>query len=256
MAKKIILKKKKTRKVKCVATLAICMVSAIYFTSSVIVSTYTTVCDAALRYVGFTVNDINIVGASQKTSALIMGNLGINRRDSIFKLSTPQIYNNVTAVTWVKSAIAQKNLPNIISIKVVEKVPMAVFQRDRVFTLIDKDGEFIEDVLSNPGNLPVAFGENANVKAAGLINTLSKFEALNGKVEAIKLIRDRRWDIVVSGLLVKLPEQDVEQAIEKLARIVQQGNVNKNTATCIDFRARDRTVINGLKLRSTGKQNV
>jgi cell division protein FtsQ len=205
------------------------------------------------RGTGFTVGGIPITGATRRTATLITSGLCITQGDSIFKLSTSEIYDNVRAVKWVKSTVVRKRLPNVISIKIIEKVPIAVFQHDHTSSLIDEDGELIEAIGANKINLPVVLGEEANIKAPAIIMMISKFEILKGKVEVIKFVRKRRWDIIVSGLTVKLPEQDIEHAIEVLAKIVQQGNINKDTVSYIDLRVHGSVIINGLKLhRKTG----
>ncbi|MDR2458817.1 MAG: cell division protein FtsQ/DivIB [Holosporales bacterium] len=200
------------------------------------------------RRTGFTIGSILITGATRRTATLVTSGLCITQGDNIFKLSTSRIYDNVSAVKWVKSTVVRKKLPNAIIIKIIERVPIAVLQHDHISSLIDENGELIEATGGNQINLPVVLGEEANIKAPAIIMMISKFEALRGKVEVIKFVRKRRWDIVVSGLTVKLPEQDIEHAIEILAKIVLQNNINKDTASYIDLRVHGSVIVRDPKL--------
>jgi cell division protein FtsQ len=224
-----------------------------YFMLLTVISIRNGLLSAVTRSTGLTVNDILVIGATQRTAALITNNLAITRGDSIFKLSASQIHDNVIATKWVKSAIIQKKFPNAINIKIIEKVPIAVFQNDNTLSLIGEEGEFIEETGANQPKLPIVLGEAANIMAPAIIRLISKFEFLRNKVEIIKFVRKRRWDIVVSGLTVKLPEQGIKQAIGALAKIILHGNINKNTASYIDLRVHGSVII---ALKPRGPDNA
>ncbi|MDR1332795.1 MAG: FtsQ-type POTRA domain-containing protein [Holosporales bacterium] len=238
------------------ATAALSLIATTYIFLPAIKSSFLELSDFIIRDIGFVVKDINISGATPRTSQLISRSLGITRGDNMFKLSVSEIYDNVTKSGWVKSATVQKNLPNIINIKINERVPIAIFQHDGVATLIDREGVLMEDTTSNREKLPIVSGDNANVKATSIISVISKFEVFKGKIDVIRLVRDRRWDITVSGLLVKLPEYGVDQAIEALAQIMGHRNISKDTASCIDLRIHGNVVIKGSKLNRRSKGSV
>jgi cell division protein FtsQ len=196
-------------------------------------------------HIRFTANNVVITGATNRTTALIRRSLEITGRGDVLKLSVSQIYDKVFGIRWVKSAVVQRKLPNTINIKIVERVPIAVFQHDHTSSLIDEHGELIEEVEPNMVRLPIVIGEDANTKVHTILWIISRFETFKDKIEVIKFVRKRRWDIVVSGLIVRLPEQCIEHAIETLAKMVMHRGIDKNTASCVDLRLHDSVVIKG-----------
>ena len=110
-----------------------------YFILPRIESTLCCLGDALIDISGFKIKRIEISGASPKVSKLIRKKLQLSENDSIFKKSSREIYTNVEKVSWVKSAIVRKNLPNIVKIDIVEAVPIAVFQHNAKSILIDGD---------------------------------------------------------------------------------------------------------------------
>lgn len=199
--------------------------------------------------VGFTVNRIEIVGASPKVAKLIRQRLQISEGDSILKQTCGEIHERVMQVSWVKSATVQKNLPNILKINVAEAVPIAVYQHNSKSMLIDIDGVFIEEVSAKPAKIPIISGPNANKKASEILSTLIKLKDIYSRLDELSFIRGRRWDITVSGIKVKLPENDLDSALGLLTKLLKDGRINKSTVNYIDLRVPGDVVLNGLEIR-------
>lgn len=200
------------------------------------------------KFVGFSVDNINISNASAKVQALIQQNIGIQKGDNIFKLSAKDMFNNVSKIAWIKSVNIQKVLPNTINIKIEERLPIAIFQNHQKFTLIDIDGNLIEDITTKVPGVPVISGEGANLNAKSILGTISKFNQLYKNLESLTYVRERRWDISISGIKVLLPEDDIEKALETLSAILKTEKINQNTVNKIDLRTPDNVIFSGLKI--------
>ena len=249
MSKKIFRKNRSYKKLITIGVLASAVIGG-YFILPRIESTLCCLGDTLIDISGFKIKRIEISGASPKVSKLIRKKLQLSENnDSIFKKSSREIYTNVEKVSWVKSAIVRKNLPNIVKIDIVEAVPIAVFQHDAKSILIDGDGVFIEEVTEKPAGLPLISGLNANMKARQILDTISKFNEVNSRLETLSFVRERRWDISVSGIKIKLPEKDLEKALEVLTIILKSEKFNKNTIRLIDLRIPDSVIMNGLKIK-------
>jgi cell division protein FtsQ len=203
-----------------------------------------------VQFTGFNLKNVNISGANHKTKVLIRKNMGMLEDDSIFKLSTKEIYQNVMSIPWVKSAVVQKYLPNVINVKIEERIPIAIFQHNSIFSLIDADGILIEEIKLFSKDLPVVSGDNANKEVGGILKVISNFEVVKKNLETITFLRGRRWDIVVSGIKVKLPETNINEALDTLSTILKNGAINKNTAKSIDLRIPGNIIISGLKIKN------
>ncbi|MDR1390888.1 MAG: cell division protein FtsQ [Holosporales bacterium] len=235
--------------------LLICFLG-IYLSFGVIKRELSRFCDLITVISGFQIKNINISGAGKKTERLVKAKLGLREGDSIFKLSTLDIYKRVTEVSWVKSVVVKKNLPNILNIEIKEATPIGIFQHDSISTLIDQDGVFIENVVEKIDNLPIIIGENANKNAKDILGLIAKFEIIRENIDLLKFIRERRWDIIVSGIKIKLPEKNVEKALKTFSTILKSGKINKNTAKSIDLRISGDVIINELRIKRKNNNQI
>lgn len=251
MAKKRIQHKKKPSKSLKYIPLFLILSCGIYFSAHYVYNFFSYINNSIYKFIGFSVDHINISGANQKTHKLVFDNIGISKGDSIFKLSTPEIFNNTSKVTWIKSAIVQKILPNTINIKIKEKLPIAIFQKDSNINLIDEDGNFIEKTKTKLPGIPIVSGENANTKVKYILELISKYKDLRNNLDSLTYIRERRWNITISGLKILLPETEIEKALEILSIILKNGKINKNTVNYIDLRVPENVIFSKLKLIDT-----
>ena len=204
---------------------------------------------------GFQIRHIDIKGATPKVAALVRQRLQVREGDMIFKLSAKEMHKNVCSVPWIKSAIVSKNLPNFVSVQVGQKEPIAVFQKDGVSSLIDANGDLIETVFEKPRGLPLVAGANANRCVSRMLDIIAKYPDLRHRLDALVFVQERRWDITVSGLKIMLPDRNTEKTLEVLAKLLDNGRINKNTANYIDMRIYNRVIINGLNI-SIDKKNA
>jgi cell division protein FtsQ len=128
-------------------------------------------------------------------------------------------------------------------------------QKNSTLYLIDEDGKLIEEIRENPWRFPIVLGDEANTKAHQILQLIRKFQFLRNKLESLILIRDRRWDISLDGLKIKLPEENVEHSLEILSIILKTPKINKTTVKSIDLRNPELIVFEGLKIIKD-KQNV
>lgn len=241
--------KQKSKKKLILFVLSLSFMVGIYFSLNSIGSFFSKLLMLPSNIPGFEIKTISISGANAKTSNLIRKNLKISENENIFKLSTEEIYKNIREISWVKFAIVRKNLPNGLNIKITEAVPIAVFQQKSQSTLIDSDGVFIENIKAKPLGLPLVSGINSNKNVKSILDLISNFDDIKNNLESLSFIRERRWDISVSGIKIKLPEKNMEKALEIFSIIMKSGKINKNTARIVDLRVPENVIINGLRLK-------
>ncbi len=230
----------------------------VYITAERLESAFTCSCNSFLKSTGFKVDSIIITGAKNNSiKETITKQSGLSYGDNIFKLSTEDIYQNIIKMTNIKSATVRKNLPNSIIIDVTEKTPIAIFQKDMKFYLIDKEGTTISEVTTRIGSYPIIAGDDADKNANVVLNIIAKFPTVKNKLDSMIFVRKRRWDIVVAGgILVKLPEDNIEKVVESLSILLSKENINKNTVKSIDLRVTENIIINGLKLKQKSKSKT
>jgi cell division protein FtsQ len=121
---------------------------------------------------------------------------------------------NLMEYGWVKDAQVSKRLPNIILVRIVERTPAAVWQYQGALNLIDRDGNFIDEVSADAmPDLPLVIGPGADRQEPAYQTLMVAAPALKPKVRAATWVGNRRWDLLFdSGETLSLPEGDDEAA--------------------------------------------
>ena len=223
---------------------------SLYCSRHVIQSFYNKTCEKFTKISGSNLTKIDILGVSPRVTKMISAKIVIKTNDSIFSCSSAEIYNRITDIPWIKRAIVKKILPNIIKIEAEETKPIAVYQHDAKSILIDSDGKFIEEVSTKPTGLPLVSGANANKSAHKILNEIAKFRDVSDKLDAISYIRERRWNITIAGVKVKLPEENVTNALNTLDVLIKNNKLNKNEVRSVDLRLPGQIIFNGLKAQN------
>ena len=224
----------------------------VYLVSEKIEKVVSSFYDSSIKTIGFKVESIctNVGKVNPQLEEKIKKQISITTGDNIFKISSHEIHENVMKVSNVKSAVVRKKLPNVIDIDIIEKTPIAIFQKESKFYLIDKDGSTINEISARINKLPIITGDDSNVEANSFLDILSKFPLIKDNLNSMMFIRKRRWDIIIfDGLHVKLPQTNVESALQILCVILKQGTINSQTVKSIDLRMPDNVIIGGLKIK-------
>lgn len=222
----------------------------IYCMKGVIQNFYNIICERIIRNSGFNLTKIDILGASPSVTKMISDKIGVKTNTAILSISSSEIYNRITDIPWVKQAIVKKNLPNILKIEITEAKPIAVYQHDTKSILVDRDGKFLEEVSARPPGVPLVSGINANKTVHKILDELAKFSDIMANLDALSYIRERRWDIIVAGVKVKLPEEHVTDALNILDTLIKNNKLSKNEVHSVDLRLPGQIILNGLKVRN------
>ncbi len=194
---------------------------------------------------GFVVTTVSVEGRKNANLQALKLIVDIEKGQSIFEPDIDDIQAKLQNVTWVKSATVERHLPNGIMIHIEEKVPMALWQHQGKLSIIDTDGQVLSD--SNLGrfkNLMILVGENAPAQAKDLVSMISAEDNLKSRVESAKWIGGRRWDLYLkNGVSVKLPEDDLGQAVRRLAFAQGEAKLMDRKIQSIDLRDPLRIVV-------------
>lgn len=92
--------------------------------------------------------------------------------------------------------------------------------------------------------LPLFVGRDAETGAAGFVAQLADWPEIRNRVRAYVRIAGRRWDLHLdNGIVVKLPEENLPQALQLLARLDLEEKVLSRDVAAVDLRLTDRTTI-------------
>lgn len=200
---------------------------------------------------GFALSDVMVEGRTETDRAAVLGALGVERGDPIFGIDLDDAKARLEQLPWVSAAAVERRLPDILYVRLSERQPMAIWQHERRFTVIDRDGRPLADAteLARRGNmrietLPQVVGANAPQQVPKLLAALEKVPTLFPRVSAAVWVGDRRWDLKLNnGVMVKLPESGMLTALQQLAELDNAGRVLDRDIVAVDLRQPDRMVL-------------
>lgn len=144
----------------------------------------------------------------------------------------------VESLHWVERARVSRQLPDTLAVHLVERRPLALWQRNQTFALVDQTGAIIPGARTEDyRHLRVIVGERAPEAAADLFALLSSEPALGARVQAATRVGDRRWSLFLdNGIEVLLPEEGQDGAIRFLATAAERSALLERAVSVIDLR--------------------
>jgi cell division protein FtsQ len=199
--------------------------------------------------IGFTVNEILVDGRVQTPPDALLKSLRLERGAPILAFDAEAARRRVEALPWVAGAAVERRLPDEIHLKLVERAPLALWQQEGQFALIDGQGNVIlRDGLQPYARLIVVVGSDAPAHAAELIAALGAHPDLARRVRAAVRVGGRRWDLHLDNRVrIRLPEDGAGAAWTRLARLeAEHGLLERDVAT-VDLRLPDRVIVRPAK---------
>ena len=194
---------------------------------------------------GFAVSEIFVEGRVETEKEELLNTLRVSRGAPILALDIDHALQRVTALPWVRTAVIERQLPDVIHLKLEERRPLALWQNKGRFTLIDTRGEPIPlKKVGRFSDLVVVVGRDAPLNAADLLDTLAVAPELARKVKAAVRVGGRRWNVRLKNEVdVKLPEAGTIDAWVQLAEMQNRHQLLDKDVTVVDLRLPDRIIV-------------
>ncbi len=200
---------------------------------------------------GFALDEVMVAGRTETDPAAILDAIGLERGAPLLTLDLAAARERLEALPWVATAAVERRLPDTLYVRLTERRPMAIWQNDRRFVVIDRDGRPLADALelASRGSriidtLPHVVGPTAPRHAPELLEALARAPELQGRVAAATRVGDRRWNLKLdNGVVVKLPEAGMAMALRQLAEMQRTGRLIDRDVVAIDMRIPDRMVV-------------
>jgi cell division protein FtsQ len=212
---------------------------------------------------GLAVSSIEVEGRQRASREAILGALGVANGAPILSVDPADAKRRIETITWVHSADVERRLPDTIHVRVVERQPLALWQRQGKLTVIDRDGVVISGERPETfADLIILVGSDAPAHGTDLIDMLQSEKALASHIAAAIRVGGRRWNLRFdSGVDVALPEEDPAGAWRRLAALEESDGILERDVEMIDLRLPDRLVLRtpdpqkpaGKKPRQAGK---
>lgn len=194
---------------------------------------------------GFKINEILVIGRENAAPEDLLTRLGMKAGDPLLGVSITDGQAAIADIPWVKNVTVARRLPDTIVVTLQERKPAALWQYKQKLSLIDAEGHVLsEQNLDRFRNLPLVVGEYAAHDVTALLGLLQAEPEIAGDLAAAVRIGNRRWDLrLKNGVIVKLPENNVELALRRLAEFRKSGDLMTRDIRNIDMRIDGKLVV-------------
>jgi len=201
--------------------------------------------DAAANSVGFRITSIALAGGKQVTREEILTTAGVTGRTSLLFLDAAAARQRLKANPWIADATVLKLYPGRLHIEVTEREAFALWQKDGRVTVIANDGTVVESHVSRRfASLPLVVGQGAEGRAKDFLALVDQYPLVRDQLRASVLVAERRWNLkLTSGIDVRLPEHEVERALDLLVQLDRDKKLLSRDIAAIDLRLPDRVTV-------------
>jgi cell division protein FtsQ len=200
--------------------------------------------DALANAAGFGIEQTSILGRAQLSEADVLAFAGVTDRSSLLFFDVDAARTGLKSSPWIAEASVRKLYPGRLQIEIVEREPFALWQKDGKVSLIAVDGTVLGPLADRRfAGLPLVVGPGAAKKARDFLAILTRY-ALRDQVRASILVAERRWNLkLTNGIDVRLPESNIEQALDTLAGLDRDKKLLTRDITAVDLRLPDRVTV-------------
>jgi cell division protein FtsQ len=194
--------------------------------------------DFLARELGLGVKVVTISGIARLDEKEVLDIAGITPKSSLPFFDVDDARARLQRAPLVQSVGVRKFYPNRVVIDVVERGPVALWQRDGEVSIVAEDGAALDELKdARLNNLPFVVGKGANKRLTEYLSILDAAEELRPRIEAGVFVSERRWNLrMKSGLDVKLPETDPAGAMRVLLKLERDGRILEKDILYLDLR--------------------
>jgi cell division protein FtsQ len=201
--------------------------------------------NALANSAGFRITSVVINGRKQLSQDEILAVGGISGRSSLLFLDADSVRDKLKANPWIAEATVLKLYPGQLQIDITERKAFALWQEAGRLSVIADDGAVLEPYVSRRFlTLPLVVGKGADTKARDFLALLARYPQVQSVTKAAIFVGERRWNLrLKDGVDIRLPEQDVGNALAALCRLDKDEKLFSKDIMAVDMRLPDRLVI-------------
>jgi cell division protein FtsQ len=201
--------------------------------------------NALANSAGFRITSVAINGRKQLSQDEILAIGGVSGRSSLLFLDADAVRDKLKANPWIADATVLKLYPGRLMIDITERQAFALWQEAGRLSVIADDGAVLEPYVSRRFlSLPLVVGKGADTQARDFLALLARYPQINSVTKAAIFVGERRWNLrLKDGLDIRLPEQDVGNALAMLSRLDKEDRLFSRDIVAVDMRLPDRLVV-------------
>ncbi len=197
-------------------------------------TTYVALVDDA----GFGISQVHLAGNRRVPPEAILAALGFELGQSIFTVDIQAARQRLEKLDWVASADVQRRYPDDILVRIVEKLPFALWQSPAGVYVVERNGKVITaNGIGEFQHLPLLLGDGGS-SAADIVDAVAQHRSLEARVRAYQRVSERRWNLILDdGVLVKLPELGWQKELDALEQLIVDKGILERDVSEIDLRS-------------------
>jgi len=201
--------------------------------------------NALANSAGFRITTVAINGRKQLSQDEVLAIGGVNGRSSLLFLDAATVRDKLKANPWISDATILKLYPGRLQIDIVERSAFALWQQGGRLSVISDDGAVLEPYMSRRFvSLPLVVGKGADVRARDFLALLDRYPQVRSATKAAIFVGERRWNLrLKDGLYIRLPENDVGNALAVLSKLDKEERLFSRDITVVDMRLPDRLTV-------------
>jgi cell division protein FtsQ len=201
--------------------------------------------DGAANAAGFRIAAISLTGPKEVSREEILTTAGVTGRASLLFLDAAAARTRLLANPWIADAAVLKLYPDRLQITITERQAFALWQKDGRVSVIAADGTVLEPFVENRYlGLPLVVGRGAQRQAKDFLAIVDHYPDIRSVVHASVLVAERRWNLRLNnGIDVRLPEANVEQALDRLVALDRDKKLLSRDIVAVDLRLPDRVTV-------------
>ncbi|AUC98625.1 cell division protein FtsQ [Bradyrhizobium sp. SK17] len=201
--------------------------------------------NALANTAGFRITTVGINGRKQLSQDEVLAIGGVNGRSSLLFLDADTVRAKLKANPWIADATILKLYPGRLQIDIVERTAFALWQQDGRLSVIASDGAVLEPYVSRRFlTLPLVVGKGADTRAHDFLALLDRYPQVRSVTKAAIFVGERRWNLrLKDGLDVRLPENDVGNALAALSKLDKDEKLFSRDIVAVDMRLPDRLIV-------------
>jgi cell division protein FtsQ len=194
---------------------------------------------------GLRLREVVVEGRQNTPRDKLLASLGVQIGQPMLAIDPRILKARLEALGWVRAAAVERRLPDQLYIRISEAEPIALWQRDGGFRLIDRAGQVIDQADAAAfRQLLVLVGDHAPAHVGELLAMLAREPDLAARVRGAVWVGERRWNLRFdNGVDVKLPADSPQLAWSLLAKLEREQRLLARDLTVIDMRLPDRLIV-------------
>lgn len=194
---------------------------------------------------GFKVGAVHLQGASPASQNEILAAAAVRPGQPLLDLDLDAIRGRVERVGWVAHARVIRLFPDTVVISVAQRPLVAVWQVDGRRYVVAAGGAVVNSVRPEDFRaLPQIIGLGANTSVAAILPLIAARPKLAARVEALRRVDTRRWDVLTRDHgVILLPDSGEAAALARLDRLDREAGILSLGLARIDLRNSNFTVV-------------